>query len=101
MDRLQYPSLPADLGKSTEDQNLIQFNKIILRACRANPLKRFSSAEQMMAALLAFQFGVRKSQKLRAQQRWVTAAGVVGALAAAGVVGSLLWRLIQLLRLGQ
>lgn len=98
MDRLQYPSLPEDLGKSIEDQNLIQFNKIILRACRANPLKRFSHAEQMMSALLSFQYGVRKSQRLRAQQRWLTAVGVIGALTAAGVMGALLWRLVLLLR---
>ena len=101
MDRLKYPALPPDLGKSTEDHNLIQFNKIILRACRANSHHRFKSAEQMMAALLAFQFGVRKSQRIRAQRRWVTAVGVIGALTAAGVFGGLLWRLVQLLRLGQ
>jgi serine/threonine protein kinase len=100
MDRLQYPSLPGDLGKTTEDHNLIQFNKIILRACRANPRDRFKSAEQMMAALLAFQFGVRKSQILRTQQRWANALGVIGALTAAGVVGGLLWRLVHLLNLG-
>jgi len=101
MDRLQYPSFPADLGKSTEDQNLIQFNKIILRACRANPRGRFKSAEQMMAALLAFQFGVRKSQILKTQQRWVNAVGAIGALIAAGVVGGLLWRLVYLLKMAQ
>lgn len=101
MDRLQYPALPADLGKSVEDQNLIQFNKIILKACRANPLRRFKSAEQLMAALLGFQFGVRKSRKLRAQQRWMTIIGVIGALAAAGVVGGLLWRIFHLLKTGQ
>jgi serine/threonine protein kinase len=101
MDRLQYPALPADLGKSVEDQNLIQFNKIILKACRANPLRRFKSAEQLMAALLGFQFGVRKSRKLRALQRWMTIIGVIGALAAAGVVGGLLWRIFHLLKTGQ
>jgi serine/threonine protein kinase len=101
MDRLQYPALPADLGKSVEDQNLIQFNRIILKACRANPLRRFKSAEQLMAALLGFQFGVRKSRKLRAQQRWMTIIGVIGALAAAGVVGGLLWRIFHLLKTGQ
>lgn len=101
MDRLQYPALPADLGKGVEDQNLIQFNQIILKACRANPLRRFKSAEQLMAALLAFQFGVRKSRKLRVQERWFTIIGVIGALTAAGVFGGLLWRLFHLLKMGQ
>jgi serine/threonine protein kinase len=101
LDRLQYPALPEDLGKSADDRDLIQFNKIILRACRANPSDRFKSAEQMMAALLAFQFGVRKSHILRAQHRWVKVLGVIGALTAAAVVGGMLWRLIHLLKLGQ
>ncbi len=100
MDRLHYPALPADLGKSVEDQNLIQFNKIILRACRANPLRRFKSAEQLMAALLAFQFGVRESRKLRTQRLWARILGVIGALTAAGVVGGMLWRLVHLLKSG-
>lgn len=100
MDRTHYPTLPADLGKSVEDQNLIQFNKIVLRACRANPLRRFKSAEQLMAALLAFQFGVRESQKLRTQRRWVRILGVIGALTATGVVGGMLWRLVHLLKSG-
>ena len=98
MDRLQYPALPADLGPSADDQNLIEFNKIVLRACRANPLRRFGSAERLMTALLDFQFGIRESRKQRTRRRWVIAVGIIGALTGAGVVGGMVWRLIQLLR---
>src|SRR6202012_2140234 len=40
-DRNDYPELPADLGDSAEDRDLIRFNKIVLRACRTRPVRRF------------------------------------------------------------
>ena len=55
-DRNAYPELPADLGRLADGRDLIQFNKIILKACRANPRLRYQDAEEMMSALLAFQF---------------------------------------------
>ena len=60
-DRNEYPELPADMGNTAATHDLVQFNKIVLKACRANPRLRYRDAEEMMNDLLAFQFG-RRSQ---------------------------------------
>ena len=55
-DRNDYPELPAEIGNAAEARDLIQFNKIVLKACRTNPRLRYQNAEEMMSDLLAFQF---------------------------------------------
>lgn len=55
-DRNDYPALPEPLGDSAEDRDLIQFNKIVLNASRANPGQRYQSAEDLLTDLLTFQF---------------------------------------------
>ena len=59
-DRNEYPELPLEMGRPAEAQDLIQFNKIVLKACRANPRLRYLDAEQMMNDLLSFEFGGRR-----------------------------------------
>lgn len=100
-DRTQYPELPADLEDSAEDRDLIQFSKIVLDACRAIPGERFKSAEQLMSAVLAFQFSTGEARKEKARHLWINAIGVIGALVAAGVFATMLWRLYWLLQQGQ
>lgn len=56
-DRNEYPTLPVDMGNAMTVQELIRFNKIVLRACRTNPRLRYHDAGEMMSDLLAFQFG--------------------------------------------
>ena len=100
-DRLQYPELPPDLGKSAEDRDLIQFNKIVLRACRNLPRDRFRTAEELMKALLAFQFDAQETRRHHRHYFWGNVIGLLGALAAASIVIAILWRLIHLLKQGQ
>lgn len=98
LDRIKYPELPADLGTGAEDRDLVHFNKIVLKACRTVPFKRFQSAEQMMTAILSFQFGASEARKEETRRYRARAVGVVGGLVAAGVLVLLLWRMIWLLQ---
>lgn len=68
-DRTEYPELPVEMGPETEAQDLIQFNKIFLKACRANPRLRYLDAEEMMSDLLSFQFGHRPVAASRPEPR--------------------------------
>ncbi len=102
LDRVKYPELPADLGTSSEDRDLVHFNKIVVKACRRFPFQRFKSAEHMMSAILSFQFTVsearereRKIAKLRFPTRSI---GLIGAVIALGVLAALIWRMVWLMR---
>jgi serine/threonine protein kinase len=97
LDRNDYPALPAHLDRNREGRDLIRFNKIVLKACRQNPLKRYSSADEMLTALLAFQFSPRS---LRQEKRLHTAArlmGIAGVLVGAVVIFFLVRRIVWLL----
>jgi serine/threonine protein kinase len=97
-DRHDYPELPAELGNTAEDRDLIQFNKIVLKACRANPRLRYKSAEEMMSALLAFQFCRHDPRREKVLQTSVQVIGTVGILIAIGVITFLILRIIWFLR---
>jgi len=56
-DRFEYPELPDDLGEAENQRELIALNHIVLRSCRANPHKRYPSADKMHADLLQLQQG--------------------------------------------
>ena len=94
MDRNDYPELPADLGNAVEARDVIQFNKIVVHACRADPRMRFRDTEDVMSALLSFQFcrhnPVRK--KITRTSYWVVS--IIGLLVALGVITFLVWRII-------
>lgn len=98
LDRIKYPELPDDLGTSSEDRNLVQFNNIVIKACRQVPFKRFKSAEQMMSALLSFQFSVSEARKKETSRFWERLVGILGALVVAGGLALLIWRLVWLLK---
>jgi len=55
-DRFDYPALPSPLENNAEDRDLIQFSKIVWDACRADVNRRYQSGEELMTALLDFQF---------------------------------------------
>jgi serine/threonine protein kinase len=96
----EYPLLPADLGTTVEDLELAQFNRIVLKACRPNPWSRYRSADELMIALLSFQFHRRISVWGTGRSLgWLM--GVIGAAIGAGFVIFLVWRLVWLLRHGQ
>lgn len=97
-DRNAYPELPADLGHTAETRDLIQFNKIILKACRTNPRLRYRDAEEMMSALLAFQFCPRDPRQEKICQTVIGTMSYLGLLIGIAVVICLIWRILWLLR---
>jgi serine/threonine protein kinase len=98
LDRVKYPELPADLGTGPEDRELVEFNKIVLKACRKVPFKRFKSAEHMMSAILNFQFEVREAGRRVSSRVPSLVVGLLGAIAGAAVLALLVWRMIWLLK---
>lgn len=56
-DRFDYPELPDDLGEAQNQHELVALNQIVIRSCRADPHKRYPSADKMHADLLRLQHG--------------------------------------------
>lgn len=92
-DRNAYPELPAQMGAASATRDLIQFNKIVLKACRANPRLRYGDAEEMMSDLLAFQFSPRDPFEERHLPGYATWIGFFGLLATIGAILFLLVRM--------
>jgi eukaryotic-like serine/threonine-protein kinase len=97
----EYPALPADLGTTQDDLDLAQFNRIVLKACRANPQSRYPSTDELMIALLSFQFNHRASRWGSGGRPLVWAISVIGATIGAAFVIFLVWRLVWLLQHSQ
>ena len=96
-DRNEYPVLPEFRGSQAETADLILLNRIMLKACRAKAWQRYQTAEEMMLALLAFQFD-KASLRGRENTALLTRVfAVLGVIAALGVLGGLIWRFIWLL----
>jgi len=93
-DRNKYPELPAEMGTLAATRDLVQFNKIVLKACRANPRLRYLNTDEMTSDLLGFQFyqpGPFENITYKGSQShagWVYLAGL---LAAAGIIVFLLF----------
>jgi serine/threonine protein kinase len=96
-DRNDYPELPRELGSPADAQDLIRFNKIVLKACRANPRLRYREAQEMLGDLLAFQFGQRGLFEEKVQRNISKLLVNVGLLAAVGIVCLLIFHLASLL----
>lgn len=79
-DRNDYPELPADLGTSAEDRDLVQFTRLVVKACRANPRQRCQSAEDLLSALLSFQFSRRELLRKRTKRFLITTITACGLL---------------------
>jgi eukaryotic-like serine/threonine-protein kinase len=97
LDRNDYPVLPAQLDRNREGRDLVRFNRIVLKACRYNPRQRHRSADEMMSALLAFQFSsrsFRQEKRLRTAGRLMAIAGfLIGAVVIIFLVRRILWLL--------
>lgn len=50
-DRCNFPELPTTLADDPDREQLMALNEIILKACRPNPVRRYSSADKMQADL--------------------------------------------------
>ena len=96
-DRTEYPALPEMPGSHAETRDLILLNKIILKACRAKAWQRYQTAEEMMLALLAFQFDKAALRRKENTEMLTKVFAIIGALAALGVFGGAIWRFIWLL----
>ena len=99
-DRNEYPALPELSGTHAETRDLILLNKIILKACRAKPWQRYQSAEEMMLALLAFQFNKAALRRKENTELLTKIFAVIGAIAALGVISALIWRFLWLMNHG-
>jgi serine/threonine protein kinase len=97
-DRNDYPELPTQLGNTAADRDLIELNKIVLKACRSDPKQRYKTAEEMMTALLSFQFVVDDPAREKRFRFWTKVAGIGGAVFAFIVIVGMLARIIWLLR---
>ncbi len=88
-DRLEFPSLPrAVLDAPDWNERGSQLNDIILRACHAEPHKRFGSAAELSGALS----NVVSGQRPLNRRRWLLAGA---GLAVAGAAGIWLPRLLR------
>jgi serine/threonine protein kinase len=97
-DRNEYPALPEDLKHDAEAHDLILLNRIILKACRTKPWQRYQTAEEMMSALLSFQFDKRNLQKSANVQLLGRLAGIGGAIVVLLVLIEVTRRLISMLK---
>jgi eukaryotic-like serine/threonine-protein kinase len=96
-DRNEYPALPEFPGSRAETRDLILLNKIILKACRARAWQRYQTAEEMMLALLNFQFDKATLRNRENTELLTKVFAIIGVLAALGVFGGAIWRFIWLL----
>jgi serine/threonine protein kinase len=97
-DRNEYPALPEELNDGPEARDFILFNKIILKACRSRPWYRYQTAEEMLSALLLFQFDREQFQRSERRRIMAHRIGIIGLVVAAIVIIGFLWRIWWLLR---
>ncbi len=97
-DRNDYPELPERLTDTAEDRDLVRFNKIVLEACRAEAKRRYQSAEELLTAVVSFEFSSYDPRKERARRRLLKLVSAGGLLIAAVVITLSVWRLIWLLK---
>ena len=96
-DRNEYPQLPP-LKDTAEDRDLVQFNKIVLNACRANPRQRYKTADELMMALLSFQFSHYDPDFESDLQQVFRPIMIAAPYIGFAVIVGMLWRLIWLLK---
>jgi eukaryotic-like serine/threonine-protein kinase len=97
MDRNEYPELPP-LADNADDRDLVQFNKIVLDACRTNPHTRYKTVDELMVALLSFQFSHYNPRVERAREQVFRIISAAGPYIGFCVILGMLWRLIWLLK---
>jgi len=94
-DRIEYPALPAEMGGPAAARDLIQFNKIVLKACRTNPRLRYRDTGEMMNDLLSFQFCQRRPFEDKILPAYFSWIALLGGLVAGGAIIFLLWRMVS------
>lgn len=89
-DRMEFPSLPYDPQTGRTDEELLELNAVLTRACLADARERYQSAAQMHADLALLQSGrsVKQIRVVQRQLKFALRAGQVATLLA--LVGFLL-----------
>jgi hypothetical protein len=80
-DRMEFPSLPGDPRTGQTDEELLELNAVLTRACRPDARERYQSAAQMHADLALLQSG-RSVKQMRAVHRQLRLAWRAGQAAA-------------------
>jgi serine/threonine protein kinase len=96
-DRNEYPELPP-LADNAEGRDMVRFNKIVLNACRMSLRQRYQSADELMMALLAFEFSHYNPRFERTRDRSIRIFSATAPYFVFIVVILMLWRLIWLLK---
>ena len=99
-DRNDYPALPTEFEETAADRRLLRFNKIVFRACRADPYRRFKSADEMMSTLLAFDATDKVEANRERTNSWLRKVAIVGSIIGVVVLVLLVRRLMWLLKHG-
>jgi eukaryotic-like serine/threonine-protein kinase len=100
-DRNDYPELPDSLTDATEDRDLVRFNKIVIKASRAIAERRYESADELLTALLSFQYSPYDPRQEKARRRVLKLVSAGGLLLAAVVITLSIWHFIWLLKHGE
>jgi len=83
-DRHDFPELPENLRDLPDQEALIEFNAVLVKACATDPRQRYQTAEELQAELALLQRGVSVKRRRAAQRRWSAAKRIC--LAAAAVM---------------
>jgi len=97
-DRNDYPALPEVLTDTAEDRDLVNFNKIVLNSCRADYGRRYQTAEELLSALVSFQFSRYDPRKERARRLLIILVSAGGLLLFAIIITLFVRRFLWLLR---
>ncbi len=82
-DRRDFPDLPSEWAEMPEREQLLELNKVLLKACAKDPVRRYQSADEMHGDLELLQRGKSVKRK-RAFQRCY-AAGRMAVMAASSL----------------
>jgi hypothetical protein len=86
------------LGTDQDSLELAQFSRLVLKACRTNYLSRYDSADDLMTALLSFQFAKRVGRWESRNHPLGRAIPLFGAICGTGFVIYAVWRILSLLQ---
>lgn len=96
-DRKDFPEPFTQLAEAPDSAQLLELNAVLLRACAANRVDRYQSAEEMNADLALLQSGgsVRRQHRLYGRLRAVQRAGAVVTVLAAVIALGWWWQARQ------
>ncbi len=94
-DRMEFPELPENISDLPDRDRLLELNTVIIKACEANPRKRYASANEFYDELSLLKTGRSVRRRRAAQRRFalaLRAAASLAAIAALAVSGFYFWK---------